>query len=222
MTVEVPEGYRGLVVGCPIPYEFFKSKGTGQSGDQNHAGSYHKAMREAGVELGNLVPYTSILPRIAREISLDEGMDRIQHGAQVGVIQAAAHIDTEKGQKRATSAILYGWLHPKGERMREHAGGLVCEYNGEGTIDDAVKNVNSCLDELFTGKNRKGFAFSDRYDLHKQEPIVATIAPEQRFGTAFCVIAFVSYVVPVLGQNILPKDEDAFALAQSTFGQRGI
>lgn len=199
--IEVPGGYKGLVIECPIPYEYFISTGTGESGDQNHAGSYHGAMREAGVERGNLLPYTSILPAIAKEIPIDEGMDRIRHGAQVGVIQAAAHIDREKGQKRATAAILYGFLYPKGEKRGKHAGGLVCEYNGEGTPEEAIKNVNNCLDELYTGKDRKGFAFSDKYDLVKQKPLVSTIEPKQRFGTAFCVLAFVSYVVPVLGQN---------------------
>jgi len=198
VTVKVPKGYKGTVTECPIPYEYFISTGTGESGDQNHAGSYHKAMRMAGVELGNLVPYTSILPPIAKEIPIEEGIKRIRHGAQVGVIQAAAHIDREKGQKRATSAILYGFLYPKGQKGGKHAGGLVCEYNGEGTPEEAIKNVNSCLDELYTGKNREGFAFSDKYDLVKQKPLVATIEPKQRYGTAFCVLAFVSYVVPAL------------------------
>ena len=220
--IEVPGGYKGLVIGCPIPWEFFKSTGTGQSNDQNHAGSFHDSMREAGVELGNLVKYTSILPAIAEEIALDEGVEKIVHGAQVGTIMADAHIDQERGQRRATAAIMYGLLYQRGGKGERHAGGLVCEYNGEGTVEEALKNVSSCLDGLYTGKNRRGFAFSEKYDLVKQPPLTATITPKQRFGTAFCVIAFVSYVVPVLGQNIFQKDEDAFAFAQSAFGQRGV
>ncbi|MBW3016023.1 pyruvoyl-dependent arginine decarboxylase, partial [Candidatus Woesearchaeota archaeon] len=170
--------------------------------------------------LGNLIPYTSILPRIAKEIPLEEGISRVEHGAEMKVIQAAAHVDKEKGEKRATAAILYGWLHPR-KRGAQHVGGLVCEYNGPGTIREARDNLTKCLDDLYQKPNRAGFAFSERYDLRKAPILAATIEPKERFGTALAALAFVRYFMPVLGQNITPP-EDAFALAQGMFSEKGL
>lgn len=219
--IEVPGGYRGFVEGCKIPYEFFKSTGTGQSKDQIHAGSFHDAMREAGVEITNIIGYTSILPAIAREIPLEEGIDRLIHGAELKTIKAEAHVDRELGQKRATTAILYGWLYPKNKKAAKHEGGLVCEYNGQGTVEEALENVSNCIKVLFTAKNRRGVAFSENYELRKAPPLTATIEPKLQFGTAFCVIGFVSYVVPILGQNIFPTDAEAAAVfSQSAFGRK--
>jgi arginine decarboxylase len=217
---DVPSGYKGIVIAPPLPYEFFVTSGIGQSKHQIHAGSYHDAMRAAGVELGNLIPYTSILPRIAKEIPLEEGVQRIEHGAEVKVIQAAAHVDLESKLKRATSGILFAWLHPKGKRGR--IGGLVCEYNGNGTVDEARENLESCMDGLYRGPNRSGKTFAESHDLKGRRFISATIEPKERYGTALTALAFVSYVIPVLDQNVFEKDELAEAFAQSSLGGKGI
>ncbi len=210
---------KGLVIGCPLPRSFFEATGTGESDHQIHAGSYHYAMQAAGVERANLIPYTSILPSIARKITVQEGMARIQHGAEMKVIQAAAHVDIAAGQKRATAAILYGWLRPKNDKTAPHAGGLVCEYNGDGTAEEAYQNLYACLQGLFNNPDRNGYVFADHYMLDVQPMLSATIEPKKRFGTALCALAFVDYLIPVLAHNLNGK---VVELAQTVMVQRGV
>ena len=63
------EGRLGeLIIGNRIPKDYFITKGTGQSDLTVHAGSYHLALKEAGVEMCNIMTYSSILPAIATEI----------------------------------------------------------------------------------------------------------------------------------------------------------
>ncbi len=210
---------KGILIGCPLPRSFFETTGTGESEHQVHAGSYHYAMQAAGVERANLIPYTSILPAIARKITVQEGMARIKHGAEMKVIQAAAHVDKKTGEKRATSAILYGWLRPKGDKQAPHAGGLVCEYNGNETQDAADKNLHACLKGLFKNPDRNNYVFADEYDLDIQQLIAATVEPKKRFGTALCALAFVDYFVPILGHNLA---REKMQILQTALAQRGL
>jgi arginine decarboxylase len=191
-----------IVIANPIPYEFYRTTGTGQSPYQQHAGSYHDAMRNARVELGNIIAYTSILPSIAKEIPIQQGAARLRHGSELKVIQAAAHVDLEKGEKSATAAILYGWLIPKNKRNAKHAGGLVCEYNGAGSEKEAIENLRACLNDLYQKPNPDGYSFSKEYKLKVDEPLVARIEPTVRYGTALAALAFVSFVVPVINHNV--------------------
>ena len=55
------EGRLGeLIIGNRIPKDYFITKGTGQSDLTVHAGSYHLALKEAGVEMCNIMTYSSI------------------------------------------------------------------------------------------------------------------------------------------------------------------
>lgn len=216
---KVPDGCKGFVVGNTIPMEYYRTTGTGESPHQIHAGSYHAAMRKARVELGNIIVYTSILPKIAQEIPIDEGVKRVPHGSELKAIQAAAHIDMQdpevqkRGYTRATAAVAYGFLHLKKRRM--HEGGLVCEYNGHGTVDEAIDNLKKCLKDLHEKPNAVGFKLSDKYELRIAEPLSATIEPKERFGTAFAGLAFVSFLIPLLDQNVFNKDLEAIVALSS-------
>ncbi len=220
--VDVPKGYKGFVVGNTIPMEYYRTTGTGESPHQIHAGSYHDAMRKARVELGNLVVYTSILPKIANEIPIEEGVQRVPHGSELKVIQAAAHIDLldpevqKQGHKSATAAVVYGFLHPKGRRRASHEGGLVCEYNGYGTADEAVDNLKKCLKDLHEKPNAVGFKLSEKYELRIADPLSATVEPKERYGTAFAGLAFVSFLIPLLGQNVFNTDLEAIVALSSS------
>jgi len=207
---QIPPGQKGLVIGCPVPYEYFETKGKGESDLQIHAGSYHIALQEARIERANIMVYSSILPAIAKRITIEEGVKRIQHGAEMKVIQAAAHADTTKGQKRATAAIMYGHLYKNGE----FSGGLVCEYNDHGTVEEAKENLTACLDGLYKNPNPDGKSFADEYELKDIKFISETIEPTKRFGTALVALAFVNYFVPVLAHNVL-KEKEAMEVAQT-------
>ena len=104
---ELVNGQQGLVIGNRIPRDFYTVKGTGESDITIHAGSYHLALKKAGIERANIMTYSSIMPAIAREIDKPYQM---QHGEVMEVIMAAAH--GNKGEN-VTAGIIYGWLYDK-------------------------------------------------------------------------------------------------------------
>ncbi|MBN2212904.1 MAG: arginine decarboxylase, partial [Bacteroidales bacterium] len=44
-----------MVVGNRIPKDYFITKGTGESDIAIHAGSYHLALKAAGIEMANIM-----------------------------------------------------------------------------------------------------------------------------------------------------------------------
>src|SRR3989338_6402732 len=113
---------KSLTIGNRIPKDFFVTSGTGESDITIHAGSYHLALKDAGIEKCNIITYSSILPAIAQKV---EKPGNLVHGSVMETIMATA--DSKKG-KRATAGIIFGWLYNKitGEKY----GGIVCEYHG--------------------------------------------------------------------------------------------
>ena len=60
-------GEQSLLIGNRIPQTFFTTSGVGESDITVHAGSYHLALKEAGIERCNIITYSSILPGIIDE-----------------------------------------------------------------------------------------------------------------------------------------------------------
>jgi len=174
--VDVPEGRTGIVTGSAVPYEFFITKGKGESPYQVHAGSYHRAMADAGIELGNLVAYTSILPPIAKEIPAREGIRRIGHGDRVMLIQAVSHVEKGVTSPRRTAGILFGWLYKGGIRQ----GGLVCEEYRFETPEETKENLEGCLKDVYVLPSRHRKSFEQRgFELKDKRFIYETVAPEK-------------------------------------------
>jgi arginine decarboxylase len=214
---EIPAGRTGIVIGPPIPYEFFTTQGKGESPHQIHAGSYHRAMANAGIELGNLMSYSSILPRISKEVSLEEGIRRIEHGAEVKIIQAAAHVDKTKGETRKTAGIIYARLYKNGTDI----GGLVCESSELATQEETEKNLRACLEGLydFSSKHKKSFK-ARGYKLGEPKLLMETVEPKENYGTALVALVFVSHFVPVLSQNAFIDKEEAEKYIQEMLGAK--
>jgi arginine decarboxylase len=173
-----------VLIGMRVPRDYFKTTGVGESDIQVHAGSYHLALKEAGIERFNIMTYSSIMPGTAREISRPEGLT---HGAVMETITAAA--STTKG-KRATAGIIYGWLYDKTTGVRY--GGLVCEYNGNMSEAEVGKSLRLSLDELYFN------GFSEQYEMKEISLTTKSVVPKKKFGTALVAICFVNYEVPVL------------------------
>ena len=53
-TVEVNNYMDHVVIGNRIPKDYFITKGTGESNIAVHAGSYHLALKAAGIEMANI------------------------------------------------------------------------------------------------------------------------------------------------------------------------
>ncbi len=183
------EGRLGeLIIGNRIPKDYFVTKGTGQSDLTVHAGSYHLALKAAGVEMCNIMTYSSILPGIANEIKRP---DRLVHGSVMESIFAVCTVD--KGE-RATAGIIYGWLYDN--KTHRKYGGLVCELYGDHSVQEIEHRLHASLEELYTN------GYSDDFDLKDRRVITESFVPEKNFGTALVALCFVNYHYPILRVNL--------------------
>ncbi len=176
-----------LVIGNRIPRDFFVAKGKGESDLAFHAGSYHLALKAAGIECYNHLAYSSILPAIAREVKKPS---HYIHGSVAESIEARA--DAPQGE-RATAGIVYGWLIDR--TTEKKYGGLVCEYHGNETLQVAEQSLQASLQELY--KN----GFEEQYSLNKIKFIGESFTPKKKCGTALVSLVFVNYVFPILGEK---------------------
>ncbi len=173
-----------VIIGNRIPMDYFITKGGGESDITIHAGSYHLALKEAGIEMCNMVSYSSILPHIAKEVKQPKNLT---HGSVMENISAVA--SAEKG-KRVTAGIVFGWLYNK--KTKEKFGGLVCEYNGNEKVSVAKESLYASLDELYTN------GFSEVYDIKNIKLITKSFIPKKRYGTAVVAICFLNYLCPII------------------------
>jgi len=172
-----------LLLGNKIPKNYFVTSGVGQSDITIHAGSYHLALKDAGIHRCNIITYSSILPAIATEI---EKPNNLVHGSVLETIMACAN--AQKGQT-VTAGIIVGWLYSK-ITGKKH-GGLVCEYSGNGTEEEAKNQLQMSLNELHESGLRN-------YDLRDIEITTASFIPTKNFGTAIVALCFVNYVCPAI------------------------
>lgn len=174
-----------VLIGNRIPKDFFITSGIGESDITVHAGSYHLALKDAGIEKCNIMVYSSILPAIATEIQRPQ----LTHGSVMETIMACAN--TTKGQ-RATAGIIFGWLYNK--KTKQKYGGIVCEYNGDKTEDEVKISLNASLNELYE-------SYSNDYDLKDTRIITGSFTPKKEFGTAVVALCFTNHVIPTLPQE---------------------
>ena len=182
-------GEQTLLVGNRVPQTFFATDGAGESDITVHAGSYHLALKEAGIERCNIITYSSILPGIAVEVEKQDNFpDNLTHGEVMETIMAVAN--AEQGQ-RATAGIIFGWLFDR--QSGEKYGGLVCEYHGELDENDAVESLRASLNELYVN------GYSERFVLKEDRILMKSFVPQKKFGTALVSLCFTDYVYPLLG-----------------------
>lgn len=173
-----------ILLGQRIPRDYFITRGKGESDIAVHAGSYHLALRDAGIEMFNIMTYSSIMPAEAREV---EKPENFTHGSVLESIMAVA--DSPRGS-RATAGIIYGWLYDYETGTRY--GGLVCEYHGEESEQEAGESLHASLNELYTN------GYSERYSLKDIRLITNSFVPEKKFGTALVAICFTNHLYPVI------------------------
>lgn len=170
-----------MMTGNRIPRDFFVTSGEGESDITVHAGSYHLALREAGIEMCNIITYSSILPAIAREF---RGPGKRTHGEVLETIQAVASVP--RGA-RGTAGIIYGWLwEPWPDGKERRYGGMVCEYSGDLPPEEAADQLRQSLDEL----HQNGYA---HMRLEVREPLMRSIVPTKAFGTAGVWLCFTTF-----------------------------
>ena len=177
----------GLIIGNRIPRKFFWTSGIGESDITIHAGSYHLALIDAGIERYNVMIYSSIMPAMAVETEKPKYGD-IVHGSVLESIMAVAN--GKKGE-RVTAAITYGWLFNK--KTGEKHGGLVAEYNGHDEEEVARESVTQSLNEMYEN------GFSENFELRDVKMQLRSFIPKKKFGTALVAIGFKEYIFPIVG-----------------------
>jgi arginine decarboxylase len=177
----------GIILGNRVPKDYFVTSGCGESDITIHAGSYHLALKQAGIERANIITYSSILPGIAKEV--ERPADYV-HGEVMETIMAVAN--GEKGQK-LSAGIIIGWLHDKISGKRY--GGLVCEHNGNFAADMLTEKLNASLDELYFN------GFSENYDIQDIFTIKKTFTAKKKYGTALVALCFKNYYYPIIENN---------------------
>jgi arginine decarboxylase len=183
------EGRLGeLIVGNRIPRDYFVTKGSGQSDLTVHAGSYHLALKAAGIEMCNIMTYSSILPNIANEIPKP---DRLVHGS---VMESIFSVCTVNKGDRATAGIIYGWLYDR--KTHQRYGGLVCELYGDHDVREIERRLHASLEELYVN------GYSEDFDLRDRRVITESFVPAKKYGTAIVALCFVNYEYPILRVNL--------------------
>jgi arginine decarboxylase len=175
---------QGIVIGNRIPRDYFVTQGSGESDITVHAGSYHLALKDAGIERANIMTYSSILPTIAHKI---EKPASIEHGAVMETIMAVAN--GKKGEE-LSAGIIYGWLYNR--KNHELIGGLVCEHNGIYSQPEIRSNLSASLNELYVN------GFETDFELKDIECYINSCQPKKKYGSALVALCFVNYYVPVL------------------------
>jgi arginine decarboxylase len=173
-----------MIIGNRVPKDFFITKGAGESDITVHAGSYHLALRNAGIEMYNIMTYSSILPGIAREVKYPK---KIVHGS---VMETIMTVSTAKKGERATASIIFGWLYDK--KTKKKYGGMVCEYNGTLTKEKAEQQLRESLNELYFN------GYSEKFELKDIKITSHSFVPKKKYGTALVALCFTSYVYPRL------------------------
>jgi arginine decarboxylase len=181
---EVNNPQKGLVIGNRIPKDYFITKGTGESDITIHAGSYHLALKEAGIERANIMTYSSILPSIA---NLVEQPKAYTHGSVMESIMAVAH---GGANKRVSAGIIYGWLHDRASGQKY--GGLVCEHNGNYSEEKLEELLHASLNELYYN------GFEEEYALDQITLLKESFVPRKTYGTALVALCFTNYFYPIL------------------------
>ncbi len=174
-----------FVLGNRVPKDYFVTSGVGESDVTIHAGSYHVALRNAGIEKQNIMVYSSVLSPISNKIAKPKNLT---FGSVMETIMACSNV--KKGE-RATAGIIYGWLYDK--LTGEKAGGLVCEYSDKGTEEEAEKTLRASLNELYAAD------IKEKYTIKDIELYIRSFVPKKKHGTALVSLCFVNHEVPVLG-----------------------
>jgi pyruvoyl-dependent arginine decarboxylase len=142
-----------LLLGNRVPYEYFITKGSGQSkagseGLPYETGSYDAALNKAGIQNTNVIEYTSVIPTFAKQITKEEGLKRINWGEVLECIKAQSN--GKKGSKISAAVMTTTIIDPKGK----YIGGFACEYSGSGSRQDAEDSLAESISGMI---KRRGF-----------------------------------------------------------------
>jgi arginine decarboxylase len=202
-----------IILGNRVPYEYFMTKGKGESdagseGLPYETGSYDAALFEAGIQNANVIEYTSVMPTESKQISKEEGLKRLQWGEVLECIKAQSN--GKKGSKISAAVMTTSVIDPKGKYL----GGFAVEYSGSGTKQEAetslAESVTGIIERRGYGKLKGGgnlIMYKDNitdngYKIHPGKIFeYENLDVTKKHGSVFTAICFVSYKFPTLKSN---------------------
>ena len=206
-----------FVLGNRVPYEYFITKGKGESaagsaGLPYETGSYDAALNVAGIENTNVIEYTSVIPREAKEITREEGLKRLHWGEVLECIKAQSN--GRKGEKISAAVMTNTITDPN----CKYLGGFACEYSGHGDKKYAETSLALSISGMI---KRRGYGnIQGRTVLYKNNMTDTgyTIYPGHIFnyenlditeshGSVLVAICFVSHHYPNL-TNLISRNRE--------------
>jgi arginine decarboxylase len=202
-----------IILGNRVPYEYFMTKGKGESnagseGLPYETGSYDAALTDAGIQNTNVIEYTSVMPTESKEISKEEGLKRLHWGEVLECIKAQSN--GKKGSKISSAVMTTSVTDPKGKYL----GGFACEYSGAGSRPDAEASLLESIEGIIQRRgygSMKGSAhlqmYKDNvtdngYKIHPGKIFVyENLDVKESHGSVFTAICFVSYKHPTLSKS---------------------
>jgi len=162
-----------------IPHEFVEVRGAGESSHEQHAGSYHMALHEAGISDFNIITYSSVLPKDAVLVDA-EALRDIPFGSELMCIMGVCN---GRESELLTAGVVYAWLYDDED---EKIGGLACEVSGNYSIEEVEWRLQAAIEDL----HERTY---DQYRLGDLKMLTKTITPQVRYGTALAALCFVSF-----------------------------
>ena len=166
-----------------IPYQYYTFKNcVGESSNTHHAGSYHKALRVAGIKDYNIMSYSSVVPAISEEVK--EIPSDLVYGQVLEGIICENH--GYRGEL-ISSGIAVAWLYEDEEIIKKY-GGLVVERKGSFSKEDLEDELYKSLMELYND------SYSEYYWNQEDTLYLTSICkPSEMYGTAIAGMIFINY-----------------------------
>lgn len=183
-----------------IPKKYIVVAGAGQSNfgpgsDPWETTDYDIALLEGGIENCNIVKYTSVLPKEAEQITLQDAQEQglMHHGMVLECIMAQQN--GEEGQHLCAGVGTFEvWKVSYELGKDEYIGGFACEYEGTGSVHKATEMLERSMKGLF---ERRGYP-EKGYTMKNQQFHVKDLVVDDKFGTVLVAVCFVSFLIPQL------------------------
>lgn len=167
-----------------IPYEYFETKGIGQSNDSDYPSSYHLALMDCGIETMNIITYSSIIPKQAKLIKIPE-RKWFEEDVFGGVLESIMAIHHGTKSQLISAGLLYNWLYnDKGNKV----GGIVVERHGNFSKEATEERLYQSIYEL---KN-KSFSHLD-WNENEFRMLISSFEVQEQYGTAMAALCFINY-----------------------------
>lgn len=166
------------------PNKYFETKGIGESNDSSYPTAYHLALMDCGIEVMNIMTYSSILPKNATIIEKPNNNWFIENAGSV--MECIMAVCNGKKDETLSAGICYNWLY---NDNNEKVLGIVVEHHGCYSVDALRERLFNSIYEL---KNKSFSHYNWNEDEFKF--IMNTFVPVEQFGCVISSICFIDYV----------------------------